>query len=132
MLWSVPVVHGAEGDHVGVFELAEAELGLGLGAVAGDYLGDWPVLAVGDQDTFAEDLGFQVGAGLVVDVEGEPVLGWCVSGQGDADDAPTPRCDSQTPAVAVPRPPASHLPPNRDHEQDQHHETDHSETEAAR
>ena len=70
--------------------MAEAELGLGLGAVAGDYLGDGPVLVVGDQDTFAEDLGFQVGAGLVVDVEGEPVLGWGVSGQGDADDAPDP------------------------------------------
>jgi hypothetical protein len=42
-----------------------------LGAVASDHLGDRPVLAVGDQDTFAEDLGFQVGAGLAVDVEGE-------------------------------------------------------------
>jgi hypothetical protein len=69
------VVHGAEGDHVGVFELAEGEFGLGLAAVAGHHVGDRPVLAVGDQDTLAEDLGFQVGAGLVVDVESEPVLG---------------------------------------------------------
>ena len=60
---------------MGVFELAEAEFGFGLGAVAGDDLGDGPVFPVGDQDTFAEDLGFQVGAGLVVDVESEPVLG---------------------------------------------------------
>ena len=39
---------------MGVFELAEGELGLGLGAVAGHHLGDRPVLAVGDQDTFTK------------------------------------------------------------------------------
>jgi hypothetical protein len=43
---------------VGVFELAEAELGLGLGAVAGDHVGDRPVVAVGHQHAFAEDLFF--------------------------------------------------------------------------
>ena len=65
----------------GVFELAEGELGLGLGAVAGHDLGDRPVVAVGDQDTFAEDLGFQVVAGRFVDVVGEPVLGWALAGE---------------------------------------------------
>ena len=48
-----PVVHRAERDHVRVFELAEAELGVGLGAVGGDDVGHRPV-AVGEQDPFAE------------------------------------------------------------------------------
>ena len=75
---------------MGVFELAEGELGFGLGAVAGHYLGDGPVLVVGDQDTLAEDLGFQVSAGLVVDMEGESVLGWGVTSEFPADDASDP------------------------------------------
>ena len=60
----------------GVFELAEAGLGLGLGPVAGDYLGDGPVVMVGDQHVLAEHVLFQGGAGVRVDAPGEPqVLG---------------------------------------------------------
>ena len=54
-----PVVHGAERDDVGVFELAEAELGVGLGAVAGHDVGDGPVVVVGDEDPFAEQFVLQ-------------------------------------------------------------------------
>jgi len=72
-----PVVHGRERDDVGVFELAEAGLGVGLGAVGGDDVGDGPVLAVGDEDPFAEDLGFQRVAGDLIDLDGESVLGGC-------------------------------------------------------
>ena len=45
-----PVVHRAEGDHVRVFELAEAGFGFGLGSVGGDDVGDGPGVAVGEQD----------------------------------------------------------------------------------
>jgi hypothetical protein len=38
----------------GGLELAEGELGLGLGPVAGDHVGDGPVVVVGDQDVLAE------------------------------------------------------------------------------
>jgi len=48
---------------VPVFELAEAGFGVGLGAVGGDHLGHRPVVAVGEQDPLAEDLGFQGPAG---------------------------------------------------------------------
>ncbi len=50
----------------GFFELAEPELGLGLGAVASDDIGGGPVVAVGHQHPFAEDLFFEVGASRVV------------------------------------------------------------------
>jgi hypothetical protein len=90
MLWSVQWCMGGEGDRVGVFELAEGELGLGLGAVSGHYLGGGPGLPVGDQDAFAEDFGFQVGAGVGVGGEGESVCGWGVTGQFPADDASGP------------------------------------------
>ena len=43
-----------------VFELAEAGLDVALGAVSDD-VGDRPVVAVGDQDPFAEDLGSRAG-----------------------------------------------------------------------
>ena len=90
MLWSGPVVHRVKRHQVGVFELTEGELGLGLGSVAGYHLGDRPVVAVGDQYSLTEQLVLQHGAGLVVDVEGEPVLGRGVSGEFPADDAPRP------------------------------------------
>ncbi len=82
-----PVAHRGKGHHVRVFELAEAELGLGLGTVGGHHLGQGPVLVGGDQDAFAEHLGFQVGAGVVVNGPGQPVCGWGVAGQFPADDA---------------------------------------------
>ena len=64
MLWSVQWCIGLNETTWGSLSLAEAELGLGLGAVAGDDLGDGPVVVVGDQDVFAEDLVFQRGAGV--------------------------------------------------------------------
>jgi len=66
-----PVPHRGEGDQVGVFELAEAALGVVLGPVAGDHLGDRPVLAVGDQDAFAEQLALKCAAGCGVDGPGQ-------------------------------------------------------------
>ena len=48
---------------MGVFELAEAGFGVGLGAVGGDDLGGGPVVAVGEQDPLAEDLVFQAPGG---------------------------------------------------------------------
>ena len=53
-----PVVHRGEGDQVAVFELPEAFFDVGLGAVGGDDLGGRPVVAVGEQDSFAEVLVF--------------------------------------------------------------------------
>ena len=55
-----------------VFELAEAGFGVGLGAVGGDHLTGGPVVAVGEQDPLAEDLGFQGLAGLAVDSPAPP------------------------------------------------------------
>jgi len=49
-----PVPHRGEADDLGVFELVEAGFGVELAAVAGDDLGARPVLAVGDQQAFAE------------------------------------------------------------------------------
>ena len=77
MLCSVQWCIGRERDDVRVLELAEPELGLGLGAVAGDDLGDGPVVVAGDQDVLAEDLLFQRGAGLLVDVPGQPEAAGC-------------------------------------------------------
>jgi hypothetical protein len=57
---------------VAVLELAEAELGIRLGPVAGDDLGDRPPVAAGDQYPLAEDLFFQLVTGALVDVEGQP------------------------------------------------------------
>jgi hypothetical protein len=54
-----PVEHRGERDLVGVFDLPEPELNLWLGAVAGDDVGDGPMLVVGEQDPFAEYLVFQ-------------------------------------------------------------------------
>src|SRR5664279_6078628 len=76
---------------MGVFELPESELDFGLGAVAGDDVGDGPVLVVGEQDPFAEHLVFQCPSSVTVDVPGEPVLGGGVAGQVAVDDAAQPR-----------------------------------------
>lgn len=67
--------------------MAEAELGVGLGPVAGYDLGQGPVVAVGDQDLFAEDLGFEFRAGVGVDAPGQPVLGGGVAVRLPGDDA---------------------------------------------
>ncbi len=66
------VPHRGEGDDLGVLELAESGLGVGLGAVAGDHLGRRPLVAAGDQDPLAEQLGRQFAAGGVVDGPGDP------------------------------------------------------------
>ena len=76
-----PVPHRGERDDVGVFELAEPCFGVGLGPVAGDDVGDWPVVAVGDQDPFAEQLGLQRFAGGGIDGEGQPHPGGGISGE---------------------------------------------------
>ena len=85
-----PVVHRAERDDAGVFHLPEGELGLGLGPVPGDDLWDGPVVLIGDQDVLAEDLLFERGAGLLVDVPGKAQVPGPVAGQFPADDAPDP------------------------------------------
>ena len=63
-----PVEHRREGDDVGGFHLPEGAFGFGLGSVAGDHVDDRPVVVVGDDHVFAEDLGFQPGTGVGVDV----------------------------------------------------------------
>jgi hypothetical protein len=52
------VPHRGEADDFGVFELAEAGFDVGLASVAGDDVDDRPGVAVGDQEAFAEQLGF--------------------------------------------------------------------------
>ena len=61
-----PVVHRGERHDVRVFELAETELGFGLGPVPGDDLGGRPVFVIGDQHVLAEEFFFERGAGLRV------------------------------------------------------------------
>jgi len=73
---------------VGVFELVEAELGVGLGAVGGDHVGDRPVVAVGDQDLFAGYLGFQRVASVLVDLDAQSVLCGGRAGELAGQDAP--------------------------------------------
>ena len=48
------------------------------------------MVAVGHQYAFAEDLFFQVGAGRLVEVEGQPVLGGGGAGELPRDDAAHP------------------------------------------
>jgi hypothetical protein len=54
-----PVVHRGERHHVGVLHLPERALDVGLGAVGGHDVDHRPVVAVGEQDAFAEDLVFE-------------------------------------------------------------------------
>src|SRR5512147_1588901 len=79
-----------ERHDVAVLELAEGELGLGLGPVAGYHLGDRPVVVVADQDVLAEQLVLQPGASIRVDGPGQAQLGGLVTGQVPPDDAPDP------------------------------------------
>src|SRR6266700_3145396 len=79
-----------EGHHVRVFELAESGFGVGLGAVAGDHLGYRPVVAAGDQDPLAEQLGLQLAAGRLVHGPGQPQLAGLVAGQGGGQDPVQP------------------------------------------
>jgi len=74
-----PVVHGREGDHVRVLELADGEFGLGLGAVGGDDLGGRPVVVIGDEHVLAEEFPFQGGPGGV-DAPGKAQVAWLVAG----------------------------------------------------
>jgi Domain of unknown function (DUF4158) len=70
-----PVEHRGERYDVRVFHLPEGGLGYGLGAVAGDHLGDGPVVVVGDEHVFAEDLVFQGGLRVLVDAPAQAQLG---------------------------------------------------------
>ena len=56
MWWSVQWNIGLKRHDVGVFHLAEVVLHRGLGAVAGHDVDDSPVVVVGEQDAFAEQL----------------------------------------------------------------------------
>jgi hypothetical protein len=60
--------------------LAEPEFGVGLGAVAGHYLGGGPRVAVGDQNAFAEDFVGQFRAGAGIDMPVQAMFGWGVTG----------------------------------------------------
>ena len=75
-----PVMHRGERHNVRVFHLPEGELGLGLGPVAGNHLGDGPVVVIGDEDVLAEQFFFQGGAGIVVDVPGQAEISGLVAG----------------------------------------------------
>src|SRR5215470_3943794 len=90
MLCSVQWCMGAKETTWRSFGLAEGELGVGGGPVAGHYLGDRPVVPAGDQDPFAENFGFQGGAGGLIDGEAEPVLGGGVPGQRRGQDTLDP------------------------------------------
>jgi hypothetical protein len=85
-----PVMHRGERHDMGVFHLPEGELGLGLGPVPGHDPRDGPVVMIGDQDVLAEDLLFERGAGLLVDVPGKAQVLGLVAGQLAADDAADP------------------------------------------
>ncbi len=60
-----------------VFELAEGELGLGLGLVGGDDPGGRPVAVIGDQHVLAGQFFFESGAGGLIDGPCQAqALGW--------------------------------------------------------
>lgn len=86
-----PVAHRGERHDAGVFHLPERELGFGLGPVAGDDLGDGPVVVAGDQHLLAEDLVLQLLAGVWVDVPYQPQVPGPVAGEFPADDPSYPR-----------------------------------------
>ena len=85
-----PVVHGAERHDLGIFELAEPELGVGLRPVGGYHVGDTPLVAVGEQDSFAEQAVLQPGAGAGVGAKGQPEAGRVLAGEGGGDDLADP------------------------------------------
>src|SRR5258706_8588782 len=85
-----PVEHRGDRDHARVFELPEAELGRGLGAVPGDHLAGRPVVVIGDQDMLAEQVLFQGGAGAGVDAPGEPQVLGLAAVELPGDHAPHP------------------------------------------
>ena len=66
-----PVVHGRERNDMGVFELPEAVLRIGLGPVGGDDVGDRPVVVGGDQVYVAFAIGLYSRA--IVDWEASTV-----------------------------------------------------------
>jgi hypothetical protein len=71
---------------MGVFHLAETEFGIALGSISGDDVWGGPVVAVGDQDAFAEDLVFEGVTGLRVDVPGQAEGGRGITGEGVGED----------------------------------------------
>ncbi len=85
-----PVEHGAEPDDVGVFELAEPRFDIILGSVSGDDVSDGPFVAVGHEQPFAEELIFQVVAGVGVDAPIQAKVGWFVAGQFRCQDPVDP------------------------------------------
>jgi hypothetical protein len=85
-----PVVHRGERHDAGVFHLPEGEFGFGLGPVPGDHVRDGPFVVVSDQDMLAEDLLLQGGAGVRVDLPGQPQVLGLLAGQFPGDDAADP------------------------------------------
>jgi hypothetical protein len=61
-----------------------------LGAVGGYDLGGGPGVAVGEQDAFAEQAGFQRFAGCGVGGEAQPQVGGFVAGEGGGEDVADP------------------------------------------
>ena len=55
ILWSVQWNMGENDTTCAVLQLAEVAFGVGLGAIGGDHFGAGPVVAVGEEDPFAED-----------------------------------------------------------------------------
>jgi len=83
-------VHRGEGDEVAVFELPEAGFNVGLGAVGGHDLGEGPLVAVGEQDPFAEVLVLQLAQRGLVGAPGQAQFGCAVAGEGDGKDPVQP------------------------------------------
>ena len=72
------------------FICRKEELGFGLRPVPGDHVGDRPVVVAGDQHVLAEDLFLQRGAGVRVDLPGQPQVPGLLAGQFPGDDAAGP------------------------------------------
>ena len=71
---------------MGVFELPEGVLDVGLGPVGGDDLGGCPVGLVGDQDAFAENAFLQACPGRFLDLVCEPELFRALTGEVHGED----------------------------------------------
>src|SRR5665647_3380450 len=85
-----PVEHRVEGDNLAVLHLAEVGFDFGLGAVAGHHLGDAPLVAVGEDDPFAEQLIGQCGLGPLIAPPDEAELCGLGADQACRDDPGQP------------------------------------------
>ncbi len=67
-----------------VLELAERELGVGLGTVGRDHVADRPVVTIGDQNPLSEDLLLEGGPGVRV----RPLVGGRLASAAELKDQP--------------------------------------------